>query len=185
MERLDTILFQIGDEVPNFTLNSSDGKSFNLYEELKKGQPIILMTGSYTCHMARRNLKAVNDLVDKYKNKTRIVMVYTIDAHPIDTISPYSWDNDKWIVEENTELGIEANQPKAYSERRELCDVWQNKFAIKAEILIDNPNNDFWINFGQAPNMAYIINTDRTVNWRQIWLHPESFEEKIKLAIKD
>ena len=185
MARWDTLLFQVGEKVPDFDLHTPEGKTYNLYEELEQGTPIVLITASYTCYVSRDNLPAVNKLAKKYGRKLKFVMVYTIEAHALDTVSPYSINNDKWVAEENTVDGIEANKPKTYQERRDLCEMWQDKFEVRPSVLVDNPQNEFWRAYGQAPNMAYLITPDRKVFWRQIWLHPESFEEKIKLLLKD
>lgn len=183
MEKLDALLLQPGDTAPDFTLHSPEGMPFSLYEELSYGDPIVLIAGSYTSHESRGHLPAVSELYENYGGKIQIVMVYTIDAHPQDAISPYSWKKDKWIVKKNTEDGIKADQPRTYLDRRSLCQFLREKFDLKLEVLVDNPDNEFWRKYGQAPNMAYIIHPDKTVYWRQIWFQPESFEEKMKLAI--
>ncbi len=41
--------FRSGDRVPNFTLYDQDGKQFDLSSELKLGEPVVLISGSYTC----------------------------------------------------------------------------------------------------------------------------------------
>jgi len=181
--RLDTIMFNVGDYVPDFTLYSTTGIPFTLFDELDKGKPVLLITGSHSCAVARRKLNAINDLTLKYKMDLTIVMIYVIEAHPVDTMSPYSIENKIYVGKTNIRDDILVENPKTYKNRIDLCDFWQNKHDLKPIILVDNPDNEFWLKYGQAPNLAYLIKPDKTVFMRQSYLEPVSMEENIKILL--
>lgn len=62
-----------------------------------------------------------------------------------------------WIVPDNVRDSVEASQPLTYGQRVALALLWQHCYAIQVPILVDSPDNLFWKAFGQAPNMAYLI----------------------------
>ena len=172
--------YQKGDKIPNLTLYSLDGSKFTLSEALANGKPVLLITGSYTCDISRHNIPDINALAGKYKDKLSIYLVYTIDAHPSDVPSPYSKNNKVEIAQANVREHIEASQPKTYGERKTLAKKWQQQNYISAPVLVDNPTNDFWLSFGQAPNMAYLIEPGGSVYYKQAWLKYVSLDNSIK-----
>lgn len=178
--RYETILLKEGETVPDFTLHTADGKPFNLYHELDKGKPVLLITGSESCPVARGNLSKINGLTAAHQMDITAVMVYTIEAHPVDAVSPYSITNEIWVGKGNTKDGVLVKKPKTYRERREICSRWQTEFDLKPLVLVDNPENEFWLAYGQAPNLAYLIAPDRTVLIKQTWFKDEPLAEGIK-----
>jgi len=169
-----------GDTVPDFTLYSGEGKPFHLYAELQKGKPVMIVNGSYTCDISRGNLPSLNLINDRYGKDVEMVMVYTIDAHPNDVVSPYSPDGKIWIPPNNIRDSISAQQPKTYGERVALSKVWVKENQIHMPVVVDKPDNEYWMEFGQAPNMCYIIDPDGVVEYRQTWYDEKGLEEKIR-----
>jgi hypothetical protein len=169
---------QKGQPVPDFTLFSENGKVFNLSSELKKGQPIVLISGSYTCDVSRRNMETIKALYKQFEGQARFFMVYTIDAHPFDTSSPYSAEGKVWIARSNVRDNIKAAQPQTYKERVGLAHKWMTENSIAFPVLVDGPDNFYWKKFGQAPNMVYIITPSQDVYYKQAWFNQE------KLAIQ-
>ena len=179
----DYLGFSRGERLSNFTMHTEEGKPFRLYKELKKGKPLVFINASYTCDISRYNLGAIKSLWRQYGKAITFVMVYTIEAHPADAASPYSALDKVWLAENNLRDGIEAPQPKFYKERVELANVWKEAFNINIVVLVDTPRNMFWMNFGQAPNMVYIINPDKTVYYRQTWFDEQKLEKNIQLLV--
>lgn len=169
----DKLGYQQGDIVADFVLYSEEGKQFRLSDELMKGKPVVLSGASYTCDISRRNFPAVRNLWKKYGEDLAFYVVYTTEAHPADVGSPYSPDGRVWIADANVRDKVEAEQPKTYKERVELSRIFKGRNYVPLEVLVDNPNNYFWNNFGQAPNMIYVILPDSRVYFKQTW-----FEEK-------
>jgi hypothetical protein len=175
--------FMKGQHVPDFTLFSQDKKPFTLSEELKKRKPIVLISASYTCDVTRNNLEAILAMAKTYGNDATFFIVYTLEAHPSDVASPYSTDPKAWIAKDNIRDKVEARQPKTYAERQELANRWKTTYKIPMTVLVDGPDNFFWQNFGQAPNMVYIIAPNRTVFSKQAWFSKGSLDQELeKLA---
>jgi hypothetical protein len=180
----DSLGYKKGQHVPNFILYTADGIPFRLDHELEKGKPIVLINGSYTCDVSRANLPAIKAITNKYKDTLNIVVVYTIEAHPADTASPYSYEKE-WQAPDNIRDSISANQPNTYGERVALAQQWQEENQIIVPILIDSPDNVYWHFFGQAPNMAYLIEPGGTVYYKQSWFREEELEEQIQVLLDD
>ncbi|UFH54373.1 deiodinase-like protein [Spirosoma sp. KNUC1025] len=172
--------YQKGAKVPDLTLYSPEGEKFTLSDVLAKNKPILLISGSYTCDISRHNLANINALTAKYTDKISTYIVYTIDAHPMDMSSPYSQTNQISLAKENVREHIEAKQPRTYGERKALAQKWKQQNGILAPVLVDKPTNDFWVSFGQAPNMAYLIEPDGTVYVKQTWFKYINLDNAIK-----
>lgn len=167
--------------VPDFILFSEDGKPIQLTKELKKGKPIVLISGSYTCDVSRGNMNAIKDFQKEFGKDAIFFMVYTIDAHPYDTPSPYSPEGKIWVAKNNIRDNVKAAQPKTYKDRVELARRWQNENSIDFDVLIDGPDNFYWKKFGQAPNMVYIISADQKVFYKQAWFNKERLAQQLSL----
>lgn len=166
--------------VPDFTLYSDKGKAFKLSSELKKGKPIVLISGSYTCDVSRGNMSAIKEFQKKFGKKASFFMIYTIDAHPADTPSPYSAERKVWIAKNNIRDNVKASQPKVYQQRVDLAQKWKTANSIEFPVLIDAPDNFYWKKFGQAPNMVYIISPEQTVFFKQAWFNKERLQKQFE-----
>lgn len=171
---------QKGQPVPNFTLYSEDGKPFNLSRELKRGKPLVLISGSYTCDVSRGNMDAIKAFQEKFGKDATFFMIYTIDAHPYDAPSPYSAERKVWIAKNNVRDKVKAAQPRMYSQRIDLARRWKKDNSISFPVLIDAPDNFFWKKFGQAPNMVYIISPGQQVFYKQAWFNRERLVQQLE-----
>ncbi|HTF18434.1 MAG TPA: deiodinase-like protein [Chryseolinea sp.] len=176
----ETLGYYPGTKVPDFTLYAADGKPFHLYEELDKGKALVLINGSYTCDISRGKLSSIKDISNRYDDRVKVVMVYTIDAHPSDTLSPYATNTNKWIPKNNIRDHISAAQPRTYGERVALSNAWIRENQLSMPVLIDEPNNEYWMEFGQAPNMCYIIDPDGVVRYRRTWYDEKYLDNEIQ-----
>lgn len=179
MLRWEVLLKPAGEVAPNFTIRHLSGKEFNLYKELEKGDPILLINGSYTCDISREQMDDISDLSRKYKRKLRVYLIHTVEAHPADMASPYSISSDVWISNFNLRDDVAAEQPKTYRDRRILTQKWKNSTKIAPKILVDDPDNEFWNLYGQSPNMAFLIGTDSTISSSQILFDRGPMEDDI------
>lgn len=172
--------FHPGDQVPDFKLYTGEGKPFRLYDELTKRKHTVLINASHTCDFSRANLPSIKSIIKRYATKANIVMIYTIDAHPNDTLSPYAENNRPWVPPNNKRDNISTPQPKTYGERVSLSRQWKNANNIPVRVLVDGPDNQFWHAFGQAPNMCYIVNDGGKVEYRQTWYNGKELELQLK-----
>ena len=181
----DVLGYQVGDIVEDFVLYSADGTQFRLSAELKKGRPVVFSAASYTCEVSRRNFPAVRELGKKYGEDFTFFVVYTTEAHPADVPSPYSPDGRVWIAEANVRDKVEENQPKTYKERIELSRIFKSRNYVPLVILVDNPDNYFWNNFGQAPNMLYVILPDASVYFKRTWFEESEADRRLGELLDD
>ncbi|HMJ70887.1 MAG TPA: deiodinase-like protein [Cyclobacteriaceae bacterium] len=173
--------FKKGQQVPDFTLFSEDKKPFKLSTELKKGKPVVLINASYTCDVSRNNLESILDIVKTYRKAATFVIIYTIEAHPSDEPSPYSPYQEILIAKDNIRDKVEARQPKTYAERQALANRWKTMYRIPMMVLVDSADNLFWTNFGQAPNMVYVIAPDRKVLFKQAWFNKSKLTSELHM----
>ncbi|WP_337042537.1 hypothetical protein [Emticicia sp. 17c] len=172
--------YQKGDKIPDFTLFTPEGSEFSVDKTLANGKPLVLISGSYTCDISRFNLPEANALGVKYNAQINIYHVYTVEAHPFDKFCPYSSDKTMKIPTANIRDNVQANQPKTYGERRKLAKKWQAENNILIPILVDKPDNDYWLSFGQSPNTAYLIAPDGHVFYKQVWFNYIDLDNAIK-----
>lgn len=176
--------FHPGNYVPDFKLYTTDGLPFRLYEELANEKPTVIINASHTCDFSRANLPSIKDVMKRYATKANMVVVYTIDAHPSDTLSPYAEDDQAWIPPNNQRDNISTPQPKTYGQRVNLSRQWKKGNDINGRVLVDGPDNQFWNTFGQAPNMCYIISRGGKVEYRQTWYNGKALELELERLTK-
>ena len=175
----------VGEKVNNFKLYSPSGESFDLYNELKKGKPILLVSGSYSCGPSQKNMKHINDIRNSFKDKVIVYFIHVVEAHPFDTISPYSEERKIWSSQADRKNKIRTSQPGTYGERKDLANKWKGECNLQAKMLIDNQDNYFWMEFGQGPNMAYLIEPGGSVYYKQIWFKKNPMIIKIKELLEE
>jgi hypothetical protein len=159
--------FQNGDTVPDFTLYDINGDSVNLTSALQTGKPALLIAGSYTCPVFRGKIADINTMASVYAGLLNIYVIYTVEAHPIVDVSPYS--GTVWVPSSNVNEGVLYEQPETYGERKTVVDSLLAHYSISAPVLIDGPCNNWWLNYGPAPNNAYLIDTNGIVFMKHPW----------------
>lgn len=166
----DQMGYNKGDTIPHFKLYTLDGDSMDIEVELKKGKPILIVVGNYTCPVFRGKIGEINDLVANYSNDITTYVLYVAEAHPDTDLSPYS--GTVWTHSDNYNENILYRQPKTYGERKDIVsDMINNYTSINAPIIIDGPCNYWWLNFGPAPNAAYLITVDGVVFSHHGWFN--------------
>ena len=158
--------YSVGDTIPDFTLYTLSGTAVNMATVLQSKKPVLLVAGSYTCPVYRGKIADLNAMASFYAGLLNIYIVYTVEAHPTDP-SPYS--GTVWVTSQNQSSGILFAQPTTYGLRKAVADTMLNKMSITPQVLIDGPCNEWWSNFGPAPNNAYLIDTNGIVKAKQGW----------------
>ena len=135
------------------------------------------MTGSYTCPVFRDNIIALNQLITSYSASINFFVVYTVEAHAIIDNSGYA--DSVWTTQQNINEGILYEQPDTYGDRLAAVNDLTNAYAINCPVLIDNKCNEFWTTYGEAPNRAYLIDTNGLVQISHGWFHYPSMVTSI------
>lgn len=173
---------QEGKRAPDFALKDLQGKEVGL-KQFKKKRPVVLVTGSYSCPVYRRQVPALNRLYGKYKDRAAFFVLYTVEAHPVTDPSPYR--GKEWLTEQNVRDGILLRQPASYPERVTLASRCQVDLGFAVPILVDEMSDSAWTRYGKAPNAAYLIDYEGKVRLRQGWFEPVRFEQDLLKLLQE
>lgn len=162
--------FMVGDTVLPFKLYDLYGDSMEIETAFNKGKPVLLISGSYTCPIFRGKIADINAIAASYSSSIVMALVYVIEPHPDIDVSPYS--GTVWTHSDNYTENILYRQPLTYGERKAIVsDMINNYTSIDIPIVIDGPCNDWWLTYGPAPNMAYLITTEGVVYTKHGWFN--------------
>lgn len=156
-----------GEVVNDFSLFNPDGVRYRLTNLLEE-KPVLVIAGSYTCWRFRDQLPDINAVTNYYGEDLTVLIVNTVEAHPLD-VSPYSgtiWTGEPNFIEE-----VLYPQPTTYGERLNVISDMLSEMAVVPEVLVDDPCNQWWLNFGPAPNNAYLIDTNGEVAFKHDWVN--------------
>lgn len=170
---IDSSGYKVGDTIPAFALYTPEDKRVKIRCVLKKRKPVLLVSGSYTCPHFRRFSSDIDSILNYYKDQISVYVVYTLEAHPDIQPGPYAIDADIEInVQRLNHLQkIYCRQPKTYGERKAAAKKMDRALDINADILLDNPENDWWQHFGPAPNIAYLVDTNGVIVAKNSWFN--------------
>lgn len=170
---------QVGEKAPKFSLKDLKGREVRL-KDFRKKKPVVLVTGSYSCPVYRNNLSELKRLYKRYGKRAAFFVLYTVEAHPKGSHSPYT--NREWVTEGNYREGILVQQPTTYEDRVKLAARSQRVLRSVIPVLVDEMDNATWIQYGQAPNTAYLIDSRGIVRIQQEWFDPLEFETELLKA---
>lgn len=152
---------KIGDTINHFKLFSLNNQSFDVAEELSKGKPVFLISGSYTCPKYRSEILFFDSLFTAYKNVSFFV-IYTMEAHPAyPDICPYL--NTCAVIAANLRDSILFRQPNTYYERKLIAKTMISKTHLKIPVILDGPQNEWLNSFGPMPFLSYLIDNNGIV----------------------
>ena len=177
----DVNALPIGSQAPDFTLPDLTNSQVSLSEVLTDRKPVFIMTGSYTCPVFRNNIPKLNNLIYDYGQDINFFVVYTVEAHPKNDLSPYS--GTVWTTNQNVNDGILYRQPKTFGHRLAIINDMTSAFNINCDILIDGPCNEFWYGYGEAPNRAYLIDSTGQVKVSHGWFDYETMDNSIDIYL--
>ncbi len=160
--------YQLGDTVPDFKLYSVLGDSLVLSDELQNGKPVLLIAGSLTCPVFRSKVPIINQVMATYGSSISVFVIYTIEAHPTN-ISVYSGSVN--TTSQNMNDAVLFPNTLTYGDRKQMIDTMPNWVSVNAPVFIDGTCNEWWNNFGPAPNNAYLIDTNGIVVIKHGWFH--------------
>jgi len=163
----------LGELAPDFTLSDLDGNPVSL-SSLIGTKPIVLQLVSHTCPVYRYRRFGMGKLYREYAGKAHFLLVYTQEAHPIGSHSPYA--DKEWVSPWNRFTGVLVPQPASMVSRAEVAKSSREKLGIAYPMLIDSMNNDVWRTYGRAASPAYVIDTAGRIALRQPWIIPKEIK---------
>lgn len=167
----------VGTQVPDIDVYDLSGNVVRL-SSLWADKPVLLVTGSLSCPPSRRTLPDTAAVLDEYKKRLNVAVLYVIDAHPKGDLSPYS--GEEWVTKGNIEEGILIRQPRNQDERISRAVELQELLGLSAPIMVDNMDNIGWESIGNRPNSATLISKDGTVLEHQKWFDNENIRHVIE-----
>ena len=167
-----------GTQVPDIEVYDLNGNAVRL-SSLWAGKPVLLVTGSLSCPDARETLPDTAALLDEYKERLNVAVLYVIDAHPKGDPSPSSSDEN--VTAENIKQGILIRQPRNQDERISRAAELQELLGSSARIMVDNMENIGWESIGNRPNSATLISKSGIVLAQQKWFDSETIGRVIDL----
>jgi peroxiredoxin len=174
---------QAGTLARDFTLYNSSGTAFNLENIVREGKPVLLVSGSYTCPVFRYNVDSINQIVANFGSQLSTYVIYVVEAHPTEDKSPYA--DSVWVTNENMSEGILYPQPSTYEERKNMVAAFEADMSLNCEILLDGPCNEFWTEYGEAPNRAYLIDTKGKIYAVHGWFSGEAMTTSISALLAE
>jgi hypothetical protein len=173
------------DIAPDFTLYDTAGVPCQLSKLLAEGKPVLLIAASYTCPQSRQNITTrLVELSKRFGSRINIRLIYIIEAHPVaPDACPYT--GIPYTTEANEKDSILFPQPKTYAERRKMAAILAKNLDVTIPILIDSPDNSWWLTYGPAPNNAYLITPTGMVYKKYAWLANPNFGTDITILIRD
>jgi hypothetical protein len=171
--------YQEGDTIPDFNLFDLDGNELKLGESMQDGKPVLLISSSYTCFVFRGKIPLINELQQQFGDDINIYIIYTVEAHPDGVISPYfGFEN---VGNANISEGVLYPQPATYGERLDIVEDMLDAYQLDVPVYIDGPCNEWWSNFGPAPNNATLISPEGIVVAKHPWFDKFPFDIRCDL----
>ena len=138
---------QPGEPAPGFSLRDLEGRTVAL-DDLVGSKPIVVQLGSFTCPVFRYRRFDMIPLRERYADKVTFIVVYTLEAHPVGTASPYR--DEEWVPWINR-LARVLNEPHSDSEARRLqAQLARQRMSSNARFLIDGMDDRTWSSYGRA-----------------------------------
>jgi hypothetical protein len=168
--------------VPDLVLPDIEGHEQQL-SRCWNNQPALLVTMSLSCGQARRHARALRRLSRRFEQDLNTVIIYVIEAHPINAHSPYA--DRIWVTTKNEIAGIRCSQPRTLEERIESADQLRRRYRLSNSILIDALDDRAWRAFGSAPNVAILVHPGGQIAVKQGWFEPQEMARAVKTLLKN
>jgi hypothetical protein len=173
---------QPGERVPELILHDIEGDHYQLSRCWDK-RPALLVSMSLSCGRTRRHARALQRLSRRFEQYINTVIIYVLEAHPIDAPSPYA--DRIWVTIKNEIAGIHCNQPRTLEGRIELAHQLRRRYRLSTSILIDALDDRAWRAFGSAPNVAILVHPDGRIAVKQGWFEPQEMARAITALLKN
>jgi hypothetical protein len=154
---------------PDFELIDIDGNKVALHD-LVGDSPVVLQLGSYSCPVFRYRRFDMQELQREFAGRVDFVVVYTQEAHPVDSINPYV--DRVWNPLINRIAGINVPQHKSAEQRRAQASATFDLVDLDSRFLVDGMDNAVWQQYGAAPSAAYVLDLHGNIHLRQAWVNP-------------
>lgn len=171
-----------GEHLPPVRVTDLAGRELRL-AELLGDVPVVLQLGSASCPVFRYRRHAIARLEREFRGRARFIVLYTREAHPVGSPSPYSqreWD--PWI---NRVTGVRLEDTTTTASRRRRAEEARSRLGLASLVLVDPAGDPAWSALGRAPSAAFVIDTEGRVAARQVWVHPGELRDVLLELVGD
>ncbi|MBA2237998.1 MAG: hypothetical protein H0W24_04760 [Lysobacter sp.] len=168
---------QLGQAAPELEARRLDGTPVRLSEMLDGKRPVVLQLGSHSCPVYRYRRFDIAKLQREYAGEVAFVVVYTIEAHPEGSKSPYR--EGEWLTNINRITRTRVQQPES-TEARIAQAIWSTeKLGRNDMVVVDTFEDQTWQRYGSAPSAAFVIDTAGNIVLRQPWVEPDGIRRAL------
>lgn len=165
-----------GQPAPELEVRRLDGSEVEL-SELVGEKPIVLQLGSHSCPVYRYRRFDIFKLQRDYRDRVHFVVVYTTEAHPVGSNSPYR--DREWLSFPNWITNTRVPQPESFDERLAQAEWSSTTLNRQDLILVDEFDNHTWKSYGSAPSAAFVIDINGIIVLRQPWVEPHGIRDAL------
>lgn len=173
---------RVGAAAPDFTLRDVDGATVSL-SDLVGERPVVLQLGSHTCPVYRYRRHWMDDLIADYGDRVDFRIVYTLEAHPKGSKSPYA--EGIWVSLPNRVSGVLLPQPATFEERLARARFSRDRLGLDQSVLVDGMDNRVWSAYGAASSPAFVLDRHGTVALAQVWIEPREIRAVLDRLLAD
>jgi len=164
----------VGEAAPDFALYDLNGVTVEL-ADLIGDQPIVLRFGSHSCPVYRYRRFSMAELIDDYQDQVIFLTIYTREAHPVGSKSPYA--PGEWDMLMNKVLGVRVREPVTEADRMALARTSHEKLELTEPMVVDGMDNSVWEDYGSASSPAFVIDREGKVALSQVWVVPKEIRK--------
>ncbi len=166
----------VGAPAPEFELPSVDGEVVRL-SDLIGERPLVVQFGSHSCPVYRYRRHSMGELIDEYGDRAHFVVVYTLEAHPAGSKSPY--DDEEWLTMINRVTGVRVTQPGDDRERLAQAAFSRDRLGLAQTMLVDRVDDGVWTAYGGASSPGFVIDVEGRIASRQVWIDPKEIRRTL------
>jgi tetratricopeptide (TPR) repeat protein len=166
-----------GKAAPDVELRRREGGTFRLSS--LRGQPVLLVFGSYTCPDFRHGAAVLNGLHARFGDRVRFVAVYIREAHP-------EGGPGESAAGEREKIRL----PEARSEKERIAHaaLARERLRISYEVTVDGMDNLLESTFGAFPSHAFLVDATGRVVFAtaldESTLQPAALEKTLEATLR-
>ncbi len=167
----------VGEAAPELQARRLDGTRVQLSDILDGKQPVVLQLGSHSCPVYRYRRFDIAKLQREYAGDVTFVVVYTVEAHPEGSKSPYR--EGEWLTNINRVTRTRVKQPES-TEARIAQAIWSTEKLGRSDlIVVDTFEDRTWQRYGAAPSAAFVLDAGGNIVLRQPWVEPDGIRRAL------
>ena len=173
----------VSEDVAGFTVYTLEKEPIPL-ASLWSEKPLLLVHSSITCPISRDNCPHIDRIQGKYGGELEVIVLYTTEAHPVGSPSPYSeTGKEEWITDRNLAENVLFDEPLTIEERIQRAREYRDAYGIESTVVVDSMSNEAWEYFGGGPNTGMLITTEGKLRFRQGWMRAPELEGEVRQFI--